>query len=173
MVQQASQFKVPAWLRIVLIGRRPKFTLIRTGVVILAACVVFPFMLLPVKVTGPSMLPTYHDGQINFVNRLAYLRHEPRRGDVVGVRLSDVSVMYMKRVIALPGETVSFDRGLLLINGEPTAEPYVKLPCLWTTPPVRLSSQQYFVVGDNRSMPPRDHTHGTCERFRIVGKVLL
>ena len=164
---------MPGWLRIILIGRRPKYTMVRIGVVIVSAAVVFRLVLLPVKVTGDSMLPTYHDGQINFINRLAYLRHEPLRGDVVGIRLSDIQTMYMKRVIGLPGETVAFDHGQLLINNEPTAEPYVKYPCFWTTPPFTLSSQQYFLVGDNRSMPPKDHTHGACERDRIVGKVVL
>ena len=74
------------------------------------------------------MLPTYHDGQINFLNRLAYLRHEPQRGDVVGIRYSGDSILLLKRIVGLPGEEVSFDEGKLFINGKPLEEPYVKSP---------------------------------------------
>ena len=55
------------------------------------------------------MLPTYRDHGVNFVNRLAYVFHEPRRGDVVAIRtLAGEHVMYMKRIVGLPGETVTF-----------------------------------------------------------------
>ena len=54
------------------------------------------------------MLPTYRSNRVNFVNRLSYRFHEPRRGDVVAIRLSGFSVMFMKRIIGLPGESVAF-----------------------------------------------------------------
>ena len=82
--------------------------------------------------------------------------------------------MFMKRVIGLPGETVSFSRGRLLINGRPLDEPYVKFACHWDFVPdsSKLSDDEYYVVGDNRTMPPTDHTQGGAKRERIVGKVL-
>ena len=81
--------------------------------------VVFKFVLLPIRVEGGSMLPTYQDRSVNFVNRLAYLFHEPRRGDVVAIGLlAGEHVMYMKRVVGLPGETVAFHKGHLYINGQ-------------------------------------------------------
>jgi len=119
------------------------------------------------------MLPTYRDRSLNFVNHLAYLRHEPQRGDVVAIRLSGKHAMYMKRIIGLPGETVEFADGHVLINGKILEEPYRKFPCDWNRAPVTLSPTQYFVVGDNRSMPQNYHTFGECERERILGKVLL
>jgi signal peptidase I len=135
--------------------------------------VVFKLLLLPIRVTGGSMLPAYRDGRVNLVNRLAYLRHEPQRGDVVGIRLAGVSVMYMKRIIGLPGETVAFAEGHAVIDGSVLDEPYVKFPCDWDREPVKLDSDQYFVVGDNRSMPLTNHVHGVLLRNRIVGKVIL
>jgi len=118
-------------------------------------------------------LPTYQDGRVNFVNRLAYLFHEPRRGDVVSIRLAGLHVMYMKRIVGLPGETVAFDDGHVLIDGRILDEPYVRRPCHWERKAVTLGPDQYFVVGDNRSMPIEDHTMGETRRERIVGKVLL
>lgn len=169
---------MPAWLRTVLIGRRPKWTIIRLVVLVVASFVIFRFILLPVRIQGPSMLPTYPDKGINFVNRLAYLWHKPQRGDIVSIRLADanvshVSIMYLKRIVGLPGETVAFVGGRLFINGNELDEPYVKLPCKWERPPVKLGPTEYFVVGDNRSMPMQAHTFGKMERWRIVGKLLL
>ena len=116
----------PHWLQVLTIGRRPKNTLIRIAVLAVTCFVTFKFVLLPIRIDGISMLPTYHSGQVNCINRLAYLRHEPQRGDIVSVRFAGHSVMLMKRIIGLPGETVSFREGQAYINGKLLAEPYVK-----------------------------------------------
>ena len=164
---------LPRWLQIVVIGRNPKVTLVRVAVLIVTCIVVFNFILLPARIEGISMLPTYQDRSVNFVNRLAYRWHEPQRGDVVGIRLAGPHVMYMKRIIGLPGETVAFVDGRVLINGEVLDEPYEKTPCDWNCPPVKLGPDEYFVVGDNRTMPWQEHEFGRATRDRIVGKALL
>jgi len=163
---------VPRWLRILVIGRNPKVTLARAVVLAILCFVVFKFVLLHIRVEGISMLPTYQDGSAHFVNRLAYLWHEPRRGDVVSIRLAGVHLMYLKRIIGLPGETVAFANGQVLINDQVLDEPYEKLSCDWNLPPEKLGPDEYFVVGDNRTMPPENHTFGKVERDRIVGKTI-
>ena len=160
-------------MRALLYGRNPKRTLIRVVILVAVFCVAFGFVLLPIRITGISMLPTYPNGSLNLVNRLAYFRHEPQRGDVVSIRLTGPHVLFMKRIIALPGETVAFENGRVFINGKILAEPYEKFSCDWTRPPVTLAADEYFFVGDNRSMPQEDHTFGIQKRNRIVGKVLL
>jgi signal peptidase I len=119
------------------------------------------------------MEPTYHDGSVNLVNRLAYVRREPQRGDVVAIRFSGFKVMLMKRIVGRPGETIEFRRGRIYINGEFLEEPYVKQAFRWNSPPETLGSDQYFVVGDNRAMRQTEHEHGKVDRERIVGKILL
>ncbi len=177
-VQGANESK-PNWLQAIVIGRRPKFTLIRIAVLVVVCFVLFKFVLLPIRIEGISMEPTCRDGKVSFVNRLAFIRHEPQRGDIVSVRLSapggltSPSLMYMKRIIALPGETISFRDGQVFINGEALDEPYLKLPCDWTHEPIQCGPDQYYVVGDNRSMPFRLHEQGRADRHRIVGKLLL
>jgi signal peptidase I len=158
---------------VLLIGRRPKVTLVRIAVLVVVCFVTFKFILLPIRIDGISMLPTYHTGQINCINRLAYLRHEPQRGDIVSVRLAGTSVMFMKRIIGLPGETVAFRGGHAFINGQPLNESYVKFACNWEHEPVVCGPTQYYVVGDNRSMPFELHEKGRAERERIVGKLFL
>ena len=163
----------PGWLRIIAVGRNPRTTLIRILVLVAVCFVVFKFVLLPLRVSGISMEPTYHDRSINFLNRLAYLTHEPQRGDVVSIRYAGPHVMLMKRIVGLPGETIEFQNGKILINGEPLAEPYEKNPCDWTLPPEKIGPDEFYVVGDNREMAPADHVHGRVPRERILGKVLL
>jgi signal peptidase I len=178
--QDTPKRSVGSWLRIAAVGRNPKRTLIRALVLVAVCLVVFRFILLPIRVTGVSMEPTYHDHSVNLINRLAYLRHEPERGDVVGIRLtpggdgsSTPKVMYLKRVVALPGETISFKRGRIFIDGNPLDEAYENGQCKWNTLPVTLGATEYFVVGDNRSMSQRDHVFGKVARSRIVGRVVL
>jgi len=163
----------PSLLRRVLIGRYPKRTLARMAILVGTFFAVAKFALLPIRVQGESMLPAYKSNRWNFVNRLAYVLHEPRRGDVVAIRTSGFSIMYMKRIIGLPGETVAFHQGHAVINGELLDEPYLKFPSYWEHKPRTLGPDQYYCVGDNRSMPQEDHYEGMAERKRIVGKVLL
>lgn len=173
-VGQTTSIRLPEWVQKFAIGRNPRWTLVRLAVLILGTFVVFNFVLTPpIRVTGISMQPTFRDGQINFINRLAYARHEPRRGDVVGVRLSGDHVMYLKRIVGLPGEVISFYHGVILINDQPLDEPYVKLRSDWEHPPLQLRSNEYYVVGDNRSMAFDDHKQGATDRRRIVGKILF
>ncbi len=162
-----------SWLQTLLIGRNPKRTGIRIIALIVTSFVVFRFILLPIKVEGMSMMPAYKDNRVNFVNRMAYLFHPPARGDVVAIRTSGRSIMYMKRIIGMPGETVAFHLGHTVINGEVLEEPYVKYSCDWEMPPKILGPDEYYFVGDNRAMPWLDHTQGTADRSKIVGKLLL
>ena len=170
-----------SWLRTIIIGRNPRRTAVRLMIVIIAIFLLRAYVLLPVKVDGPSMSPNYRENSINVVNRLAYLRHEPQRGDVVAIRFSGVSrfsgrsILLMKRVVGLPGETVEFVSGKLMINGRPIDEPYVKFNCNWDFRPEhwKLAEDEYYVVGDNRSMAQEDHQKGNAKRQRIVGKVML
>jgi signal peptidase I len=174
MGTNADAAQWPPWLRRALIGRKPKRTLVRIVILVVVCFVLRAFVLLPIQVDGPSMLPNYKDRSINVVNRLAYRSHEPRRGDVVAIgMLAGQHVMYLKRIVGLPGETVAFHWGTLYINGEPVTEPYVKLPGNWNREPELVGLGQYYVVGDNRDMSWDEHTQGRAARALIVGKVLL
>jgi signal peptidase I len=164
----------PGWLRRIAIGKKPRYTAVRIVVLVVVCVIVANFVLVPIRVIGQSMHPTYRDGSVNFVNRLAYLFHEPRRGDVVAIRYSGKHMMLMKRIVGLPGETVSFYKGFVVINGEQIDEPYLRVkPEDWQQAPKTLGPDEYYVVGDNRTMPLVDHYEGRAARKRIIGKVLL
>jgi signal peptidase I len=172
-MQVETSARQQPWWQVVAIGRNPKRTLVRIIVLVSVCVVTFKFVLLPIQVDGISMLPTYREKSINCLNLLAYVFHEPRRGDVVGIRLAGRHIMYMKRIVGLPGEMVGFHEGRLVVNGRIIPEPYVKYPCLWEREPEQVRPDEYYVVGDNRSMALIDHTEGRARRERIMGKMLL
>lgn len=160
-------------MRRFIFGRNLRFTLIRATTLAVVCFILFKFILLPVRVTGGSMEPNYRNGRVNFINTLAYRSHPPRRGDVVGIRFSGPSIMLLKRVVGLPGERIGFREGRVTVNGVPLDEPWLRLPSNWNLDPVELGPDEYFVVGDNRSMPMHLHTFGRAERARILGKAVL
>jgi signal peptidase I len=119
------------------------------------------------------MLPLYETGDYGFINTLAYHWRDPQRFDVVAIRMAGKSVMYLKRIIGLPGETVEIRDGTVHVNGEALSEPYLQFKSDWTLRKQSLSGDQYFVIGDNRGMFILHHTFGKVKRHRIVGKAWL
>lgn len=171
--ERVASAPAPSWVQRVLIGRNPRRTAVRIVIFLAVSFILFKFVLVPIRIQGISMFPSYKEGGVNCVNRLAYVFHGPKRGDVVAIRLrAGMHVMYMKRVVGLPGETVAFRRGTVLINGRPLLEPYLRDSCDWNLPAELLGPDEYFVVGDNRSMPADLHTKGRVERKYVIGKVL-
>ena len=121
------------------------------------------------------MFPTYRNGQIKVGNKLAYMKHDPQRGDVVAVEYAGKQVLLLKRVIAVPGETVQVVKGEILINNRPIEEPYArgKIPASsgnrpGYTDPIPLGADEYMILGDNREL-----SEGYInKRPQILGKVL-
>ena len=158
----------------VLVGKDPIQTLKRLALAAMAGGVLFltaKFVATPVRITGESMEPTCRNGQIKWVNRWAYSRGEPRRGDIVAIQGTNSGFVYLKRIIGLPGETIAITNGAVTINGVPLAEAYVIERERWNVPSIRLGSTQYLVIGDNRSMPQDFHTFGRVERRQIAGRI--
>jgi signal peptidase I len=160
---------VPASLSRAVIGANPRRTFIRAGLLIASAYVVFGYVLLPVRGKGISMQPTIQQGDLLFINQLTYRFREPTRGEIVAIRVAGRSVVYVKRLLALPGDRIQFIDGILWRNGDPLDEPYVRRRADWQLDEVRLGADDYFVVGDNRSMPMAQHDFGTATRARLIG----
>ena len=144
-------------------------TLLRALVLASVCFVLFKFFFIPIRVTGNSMYPTYRNGGVNLVNRLAYRNHPPRRGDVVAIRMAGEHVLIMKRVIGLPGEVLSVRRDRVLINGRELDEPYLLERADWASGSILLGPDEWFVVGDNR----RISDAGPVHEDQIVGKVVF
>ena len=169
----ATRSRGGALLRRALIGRRPRQTFWRALALAAVCFVVFRFALIPVYVNGQSMLPTYSDRSVNFANRLVYRLRDPLPGEVVVIEMAGWRAMFLKRVLAVPGQTVRFAEGELWVDGHRVTEPYVQLTGDWTTALETLEQGEYFVAGDNRSTPWEHHSMGVVERRRIAGRIVF
>ena len=156
-----------------ILGSNPRVTLLRTAVLVVTAVFVFGYLLLPVRLQGISMLPTYGDGMLNFANRAAFWWCEPARGDVVAIRMAGPRVLYVKRIVGLPRERVEIAMGVVIVDGVPLVEPTVVYKAPWNLPAFTLGSDEYLVIGDNRVMAMENHDFGRAARDRIVGKMLF
>jgi signal peptidase I len=160
-------------LRRIVFGPDPRRTAVRLLVLAAISFVTFKWVLIPIRPQGISMLPTYSPGEFRIVNRLAYLGKSPSRGDVVAIMVAGPHVLYVKRVVGLPGERVSVTDGQVRINGMPLAEPYVRHRRPWTVGEVSVGQNEYFVIGDNRGMAAGEHDFGRVDTSRILGRVLF
>ena len=160
-------------VRRLVFGEHPRRTAVRVLILAAASFVTFTWVLVPIRTEGSSMLPTYAPDRFNLVNRLAYVGGRPSRGDVIAIQMAGPHVLYVKRVVGMPGERVAIDGGFVRIDGATLPEPYVKFRRAWRVDEVTLGPQEYFVMGDNRGMSVGDHDFGRIETSRILGKVLF
>jgi signal peptidase I len=151
------------------------------GVALLVAFVVRTFVLAHFVVDGTSMYTTLHDGDRVFVNKLSYRLHDPHRGDVVVLhQITGASERdLIKRVIALPGETIEVRSCVVLIDGrvldEPYLDPEVVTPgnCGGETAPVTVPPDHVFVMGDNRAGSQDSRAIGTIDEDDLVGRAFV
>ena len=139
---------------------------------------VLQFVIQNTVVDGPSMEPNFHDRQWVLVNKLAYRWSEPQRGDVIVFEAPDASGKeFIKRVIALPGETVSLREGQVRIDGVPLNEPWLPLADHSAFGPYTVPDGAVFVLGDNRpqSNDSRSWLGGSSalDSERIIGKAFV
>jgi signal peptidase I len=151
------------------------------AVALLVAFLVRTFVLAHFVVDGTSMSTTLHDGDRVFVNKLSYRLHDPNRGDVVvlheirGTTDRDL----IKRVIALPGETIEVRNCEVTIDGkkldEPYLDPQVVTPgnCGGETPPTTVPENHVFVMGDNRGGSLDSRALGPIDEDDLVGRAFV
>jgi signal peptidase I len=137
---------------------------------------IITFLYQPVRVEGTSMLPRLEDDDRLFINKFVYHVSTIARGDVVVFHYPlDPTKSYIKRVIALPGDRLWIDRGLVYVNGKAVNEIYVP-------PQYRdgrsyaetvVPEDNYFVMGDHRSISSDSREFGPVERSLIYGKAVF
>jgi len=154
-----------------LVGESPGRTIIRGLLIGAMVLAVSRTLLLPIRATGISMLPTFRDGQLLFFNTLAYRWTEPSRGDIAAIAFEPDVAVLVKRIVALPGERLRIDGGVVYINGIALDESYVRNRQPWSLDEVQLDPGDYFVIGDNRGMAMRNHTLGAVSREELVGRL--
>lgn len=149
-----------------------------TSLVIIAVIVVpvRMFIVSPFIVNGTSMDPTFATNDYLIVDKLSYRLQNPERGDVVIFRFpNDPHFFFIKRIIGLPGETITISGGTVSITSEDTAEsftlnePYITYPKYENTS-ATLGADEYFVMGDNRYGSSDSRMWGPLPESLISGK---
>jgi signal peptidase I len=119
------------------------------------------------------MLPMLQDQDRLFINKMAYRVGEIHRGDVVVFLYPrDHEKSYIKRVIALPGDDLRIDHGQVYVNGGKMAEKYVpkRFSDDRSQPEMMVPANEYFVMGDHRSISSDSRDFGPVDRELIYGK---
>jgi len=134
------------------------------------------FLYQPVRVEGTSMLPRLEDHDRLFINKFVYHITSIERGDVVVFHYPrDPEKSYIKRVIALPGDSLRIDHGQVFVNGKAIPENYVPEMYRDTRSYANtlIPDDCYFVMGDHRSISSDSREFGVVERDLIYGKAVF
>lgn len=155
--------------------------IIETIVIALAIFViVYLFLFQPHQVRGNSMFPNFHDGDYLLTDKISYHLSDPKRDDVViftAPRNEDYD--YIKRIVALPGETIRLEEEGLLINSNPLEQPYLNEETTFGGSFLEIGEEaivpqdNYFVLGDNRNHSSDSRDWGFVPKDNIIGKAWL
>lgn len=148
--------------------------------------VVYLFFMQPHQVNGQSMVPNFQSGEYVLTDKVTYRMRDPQRGEVVVIHAPEAANCpkgtgcdFIKRVLALPGETVEVRDNHIMVNGVAIEESYI--PADFPTMagkytqngPVVMGPDEYFVVGDNRPYSADSRTWGPVKKTGIVGRAFF
>jgi len=126
------------------------------------------------KVYGSCMLPNVQPGEYIIVSKIAYFFHPPKRGEVIVFHSpQNPNADLVKRIIALPGDTIEIKDGFVFVNNTPLVENYTFEAPHYSFPLEEIPADHYFVLGDNRNNSADSHKGWTVPCENIVGKAWL
>lgn len=139
------------------------------------------FVIQKTDVEGKSMVPTLEEQDVLLIAKIAYYFEDPKRYDVVVFpQKGKKDVLYIKRIIGMPGETIQIVGDNIFINGRILSETYGKEAMEEETEGIALSAihlkkDEYFVLGDNRnfSIDSRNKEIGPINRREIIGQAFF
>jgi signal peptidase I len=136
------------------------------------------FVVEPRSIVSNSMTPTLLMGDRVVMDKLSYRFHPPRAGDIVVFALPDEAqrpggpptLATLKRVIALPGQSVEVRNGQVLVDGAALSEPYLQERPRYTWGPAQVPEGMLFVLGDNRNASSDSHDWGFLPQRNVLGR---
>jgi signal peptidase I len=135
------------------------------------------FFIQPFRIPSASMMNTLQVGDLILVNRFAYWLDPPQRGDIVVFHYpNDPKVFYVKRVVAMGGETIDIKDNKVIVGNNILTEPYIRDTTrdkgLFTYP-LEIPVGAVFVMGDNRNNSQDSRYWGPLQANEIEGKAFL
>ncbi|HEX6554059.1 MAG TPA: signal peptidase I [Ktedonobacteraceae bacterium] len=148
--------------------------IVETIALTLIIFLVIRFAIQSYRVSGPSMQPGLQTDNYVLVNKIAYLFHAPERGDVIVFHYPlDTSEDFIKRVIGLPGDTITLDNKTVQVDGVVLHEPYISEPYNPSGKTIKVPMDEYFVLGDNRPLSDDSRDWGFVPKADLVGKAVI
>lgn len=148
--------------------------------------VIYLFFLQPHQVNGRSMVPNFQSGEYLLTDKVSYKMRDPARGEVVVFHAPETANCptgtgcdFIKRILALPGESVAVRDNRIIVNGVATIETYIPrdyqtLPGAFTKGrTITLGPDEYFVSGDNRPFSSDSRAWGPIQKRDIIGRVFF
>jgi len=133
-------------------------------IIIAVVVLIRTFLFTPIRVDGPSMNPTLKNGDIMILNKVAKVD----RFDIVVIKSKRINDVLIKRIIALPGETLEVNNGVIYINGKKIKDKY-GYGKTSDVGKMKIPDGEYFVMGDNRTVSADSRLFGTFRKEEIKG----
>ncbi len=149
------------------------------GVSLLLAFGIRTFVAEARYIPSESMLPTLEVNDRLIIDKVTYDFRNPERGEIVvfqptiALKEQGFRDAFIKRIVGLPGEEVQVKKGIVFINGQPLAEPYLAAPPDYEYGPVVVPADHYLVLGDNRNHSFDSHFWGFVPRKNIIGRAAV
>ena len=152
--------------------RHPSATLV--GIALFAVLIALRvFVAEPFKIPSESMEPTLKPGDQALVEKVAG-RAAPHRGELVAFHQPGTGAILLKRVVAVGGDTVGLEDGLLVVDGRTVREPYANTKSQDSVyfGPVRVRAGTVFVMGDNRGISEDSRDFGAVPTRNVIGRAV-
>ncbi|MGF1538975.1 MAG: signal peptidase I [Pleurocapsa sp.] len=151
------------------------------GIALILAFLIRVFIAEPRYIPSDSMLPTLSTGDRLVVEKVTYKFHAPSRGDILvfqpPTKLQilgyDKNQAFIKRAIALSGETIAVQDGVVYVNDRPLVENYLAEPPAYNLIPMTVPPGNIFVMGDNRNNSNDSHVWGFLPIQNIIGRAIF
>ena len=156
-------------------GRRRPSALVIGAALIVALIVVRVFVAEPFRIPSQSMAPTLEPGDQALVDKLSYRASSaPRRGDLVVFHEPGTGDLLLKRVVAVGGDTVGIEDGILVVDGKRPREAYTDTKAIDSVyfGPVKVRPGTVFVLGDNRANSVDSRNFGAVPTSSIIGRAV-
>jgi signal peptidase I len=151
--------------------RRRRPSGVAVGVCLIAALVLIRiFVAEPFRIPSQSMEPTLKPGDQTLVVKRA--GHDPNRGELVAFHSPRGGEILLKRVVAVGGDTVGLEDGVLVVNGRHVREPFVNHKAIDSVyfGPVKVRPRTFFAMGDNRANSEDSRDFGAVRTSSIIGR---
>jgi signal peptidase I len=150
--------------------RRRNAPLVLGVVAVLAVLALRAFVAEPFRIPSESMAPALHPGDQALVTKVG----TPARGDLVAFHAPRTGEILLKRVVAVGGDTVGLEDGVLVVDGRQVREPYTDPDAIDSVyfGPVKVRPGTIFVMGDNRANSDDSRDFGAVPTDRIIGRAV-